>query len=261
MNSCWQALTIEFLKARRSRVPLFTALGLALAPLMSGFFMFILKDPEFARRAGILRSKAEMLSGTADWPSFFGMLAQAAALGGFFVFALITSWVFGREFVDRTAKDLLALPSPRQSIIGAKFTLVAVWIISLVIMIYILGLLVGWIVVLPQWSIDVALQGASTMAIVALLNCALVTPTALVASAGRGYLPPVGFAILMVVLAQIAAATGWGSFFPWAVPALYAGLGAEAGNLDAIHYGIVIVTSLAGLTATFAWWRFADQTT
>ena len=49
-------------------------------------------------------------------------------------------------------------------------------------------------------------------------------PVALLASAGRGYLPPLGWAILTVFLAQILAAIGWGAWFPWSVPALFSGL-------------------------------------
>jgi ABC-2 type transport system ATP-binding protein len=56
------------------------------------------------------------------------------------------------------------------------------------------------------------------------------------------------------------AAVGWGAFFPWSVPALYSGLaGTQIDQLSAASYMVVILTSLAGLAATLAWWRFADQ--
>ena len=35
------------------------------------------------------------------------------AAGGFILFVLIISWVFGREFADHTVKDLLAVPVHR----------------------------------------------------------------------------------------------------------------------------------------------------
>jgi ABC-2 type transport system permease protein len=50
MKGLRAALWAEALKARRSRMPLVTALGFCLAPLMGGFFMVVLKDPERARR-------------------------------------------------------------------------------------------------------------------------------------------------------------------------------------------------------------------
>jgi ABC-2 type transport system permease protein len=260
MNNFSASLWCEFLKVRRSRMPLFTALGFSLAPLMGGVFMIILKDPEFARNIGLLRTKAEILSATADWPTLFGMLGQATAVGGILLFSLITSWVFGREFVDDTAKDLLALPTARSSVIAAKFVIVAVWSVSLSIFIFVLGLIIGWMIVLPLWSISVLIHGAATIAGACLITLAVITPVAFVASAGRGYLPPMGFAILVLVLAQVLGAAGWGPLFPWAVAALYAGLGESGSSLESSSYMIVAATSLIGLIGTFAWWNRADHT-
>jgi ABC-2 type transport system permease protein len=93
------------------------------------------------------------------------------------------------------------------------------------------------------------------------LTIALVTPIAFFASAGRGYLPPMGAAIMAVVLAQVVAAAGWGEYFPWSIPALYSGMAGPAyANLGVVSYLIVLFMSLAGLMATLAWWEVADQT-
>jgi len=46
---------------------------------------------------------------------------------GLIGFAFVTGWVFGREYSDRTVKDLLALPTPRLSIVLSKFIVVAIW--------------------------------------------------------------------------------------------------------------------------------------
>ena len=75
---------------------------------------------------------------------------------------------------------------------------------------------------------------------------------------GRGYLLPIGGVLLVLVLGNVVAIAGWGTYFPWAVPALYAELTGR-GNLDAASYLLVIFAGLAGLSATYLWWRFADQ--
>ena len=67
MNTFTAALWSETLKARRSKVPLFAALGFCLAPFIGGLFMIILKDPEQARQMGLLGAKAQLAAGTADW--------------------------------------------------------------------------------------------------------------------------------------------------------------------------------------------------
>jgi ABC-2 type transport system permease protein len=123
-----------------------------------------------------------------------------------------------------------------------------------------MGLLVGAAVDIPGWSADLMWRAAGVLAGAAGLSLALMPMVALVASAGRGYLPPMGWAILTMALAQIIQLLGWGSWFPWAVPALFTMLGdPRAADLGPHSYLVVGVTCLVGLAATFAWWQRADQ--
>ncbi len=108
--------------------------------------LIILKDPEAARSMGLIGSKAQLVAGVADWPTFFNVLGQAVAVGGAIVFAIITAWVFGREFSDRTAKELLALPTPRESIVAAKFVVIAGWTLAFTVLVFLIGLGVGSLV-------------------------------------------------------------------------------------------------------------------
>jgi len=261
MNLFLSSLWAETLKMRRSKVPLFTAIGFSMAPLMGGLFMIILKDPEAARSMGLISTKAQLTVGVADWPTFFSILAQAVAVGGAILFAIITAWVFGREFSDRTAKELLALPTSREAIVTAKFVVITVWTLALCLFIFGLGLVIGNLVVIPGWSEELLRTAFMDILGSAALTIALLPFVALLASVGRGYLPPFGWTILTVVLAQIAAITGWGDWFPWSVPALFSGAAGPRAELLGMHsYIIVFITSLIGLAATFYWWRNADQT-
>ena len=239
-----------------SRVSLFTALGFALLPLASGFFMVVLKDPEMARRVGLISAKARIIAGSADWPTYLGMLTQAVAAGGIVLFGFIGSWVFGREYSDRTAKDLLALPTARSTIVLAKFVVVAIWSVALTALIFLIGLGVGAAVGLALASSSAMLQGGISIALAACLTIALVTPVAFFASAGHGYLAPIGFVFLVLLLAQVIAAAGWGEYFPWSIPILYA----QGDRLGWISFVIVVTTSIVGIAGTLAWWEFADQT-
>ena len=261
MTNFRQALWVELLKARRSRMPLLTALGFALAPLAGGFFMIVLKDPALARRMGMISAKAQIVAGSADWPTYLSLLAQATALGGFMLFSLIAAWVFGREYSDHTIKDLLALPTPRRSIVLAKFVVFALWALLLTLEVYLLGLLVGMLVGLPPASAAVMIEGSVTLAGTAALTILIASPVAFFAGVGRGYLAPMGAAILLLILAQVVAAAGWGEYFPWAIPALHAGMaGPELGQMGPVSYALVLTTALAGIAATLVWWEWADQT-
>jgi len=261
MNNLTQATWVELLKARRSRMPLLTALAFSLAPLAGGFFMIVMKDPDLARRLGLISAKAQILAGTADWPNYLGLLAQSTGIGGIILFGFISSWVFGREYSDHTIKDLLALPTPRYVIVLAKFILVMLWSAILTVVIYLIGLAVGAAVALPPAPAEIFWQGTLTIAITACLTIALAPPIAFFASAGGGYLPPLGAVVVAVILAQIIAATGWGEYFPWSVPALYAGMaGPDYARLGMVSYVLVFLSGLAGMGGTFVWWEWADQT-
>ena len=261
MNGFTSALWAEMLKMRRSKVPLFTALGFSMAPLAGGLFMIILKDPEAAKSMGLISAKAQLLVGVAEWPTFFNILAQAVAVGGAILFAIVTAWVFGREFSDRTAKELMALPTSRETIIGAKFIVTALWTFTLSLFIFGFGLVVGNLVVIPGWSTELLQTAFMDILGSAALTIMLLPFVALAASMGRGYLPAFGWTIFTVALAQIAVITGWGDWFPWAVPALFSGAaGPRAEQLELHSYVIILFASMVGLAATFYWWRNADQT-
>jgi ABC-2 type transport system permease protein len=261
MNNFLSALWVETLKTRRAKVPFFTALGFSIVPLIGGLFMIILKDPEAAKSMGLISAKAQLTVGTADWSAFFNLIAQAVAVGGAILFAIATAWSFGREFSDRTAKELLALPTAREAIIGAKFIVIAVWTFTLSLFVFGLGLVVGKLVVIPGWSTELMQTSFVTILGSAVLTIMLLPFVALAASMGRGYLPAFGWTIFTVATAQIAAVMGWGDWFPWSIPALFSGaVGPRAEQLGWHSYVIILLTSSIGLAATFYWWRNADQT-
>lgn len=260
MNAFLSAFWAEMLKARRSKVSLLTVAGFAIFPLVDGLFMFILKDPERARAMGLIGAKAQLTAGVADWPAFFQVLLLGTAVGGAILFAFITAWVFGREFSDHTAKELLALPTPREIIVGAKFVLTALWILALTLMIFVIGLGIGTAVDIPGWSLELEWASFRSLLLIALLSFMLTPFVAFFASAGRGYLAPLGWAILAMALAQIAIVIGWGDWFPWSVPGLLGSLsGPRAEPIEMHSYILVLLAFIAGVAATFVWWRRADQ--
>jgi ABC-2 type transport system permease protein len=256
VNSLLDMIWIELRKANRSRMPFWTALGSLFMPLGIAFLIFVARNPEISTKLGLVSAKANLLAYSAtDWSTYLGLSGQIIAAGGFVLFIIVTSWVFGREFVDGTLKDLLAVPVPRASILLAKFIVVAIWSAGLVIEIYLASLLMGALIKLPGGSINVILQSSDLVVITACLVIGVVTPFALFASVGRGYLLPVGLAVLTLMMTNLVAIIGWGEYFPWAVPGLYV----QGTALTPISFWIVALTGLAGMLATYLWWMHADQ--
>jgi len=226
-------------------------------PLGIAFLIFLARNPELSRQLGLISAKANLIAySTTDWPTYLGLSAQIIAAGGFLFSVLAISWVFGREFADGTLKDMLAVPVQRSSILLAKFTVVAIWSAALTLVIFVVGLVMGVIIQLPGGSPSVILQSSIAAAITACLVIAMIVPFALFASVGRGYLLPVAVAILALIMANLVVVAGWGEYFPWAIPMLYA---QGKSSLTPISYGIVFLTGLAGMVGTYLWWKFAAQ--
>ena len=257
MNNFSAMLWIELRKAIRSRMPFWTTLGSLFMPLGTAFLIFLAKNPELSRKLGLVSAKADLIAYSAtDWPSYLVLLAEIVSAGGFFFFILAISWVFGREFADGTLKDMLAVPVRRSSILLAKFSVVAAWSAGMALINLIFGLVIGAIIQLPGGSLSVILHGSTVVAITVCLIIAVVLPFALFASVGRGYLLPMALSVLTLITANLMMVVGRAEYFPWAVPIVYA---QGEGTLAPISYWIVIITSLAGMLATYLWWMYADQ--
>jgi ABC-2 type transport system permease protein len=261
----FQSLWVEFQKVRCSKTLWITALAFSLVTLICGLFMFVLQDPERARRFGLVGAKAQLFGGSADWPSLFNLTLLMVSVGGLIIFGFIFVWIFGREFSDKTVYDLLSLPSSRVTIVSAKLITAAYWSMSLVLMVFLLTLGIGALLQLPGWSAATAWNGLKLLLITGLLTVLLSVPFALVASIARGYLAAVGCLFLALILGQVISQLGYGQYYPWTIPMLYSGAaealtGKTAAPLGLVSYILIAIVSVLSLVITSVWWRYADQT-
>jgi ABC-2 type transport system permease protein len=265
MSEVVPSLWGELQKVQRSKTLWITALAFSLVTFISGLFMFILQDPERARRFGLVGAKAQIFAGSADWPSFFNLVLLMLSVGGLIIFGFIFVWAFGREFSDKTVYDMLSLPTSRVTIVIAKIITAAYWSVALVLLVFVLMLGIGAILQLPGWSVTTTLNGLKLLLVTGSLTVLLCIPFALVASVARGYLPAVGCIFLVLVLGQVISQLGYGQYFPWTIPMLYSGAaealtGKAAAPLGLISYVLVGLVSVISLVVMGAWWRYADQT-
>ncbi len=256
-----QALQAELVKVKHTNTLLWTFIAFALAPMMGGAFMMIIKDPEAIAQGGGLVAKAQAMKIEANWKSYIDLMTQAVGVGGVLAFGFVASWVFGREYSDGTAKDLLSLPTSRTKIINAKFVVYVIWCLALVISNLLIGFIIGTVLQLPATDTNILLPLLTDYFITTFLTILIGVPIAFFALLGKGYLAPLGFVALTLVLAQVVAAIGYGSYFPWSIPGLYSGAGGAYKNLlDNYSYSILVLTCIVGYLATVTYWKTADQT-
>lgn len=235
-----------------------TILVFAFIPLMSGFIIYISLHPEIGKKMGILATKAELFS-MSDWKGYLEILNQAFAAIGLIGFGFITTWVFGREYTDRTMKDLLALPVSRNKVVSAKYLVILIWCLILVLVFLLSGLLTGKIIEIPDWSIETFINFIKILFGVSFLSILLISPVSFLTNLSKGLMAPLGFIIITVILAQFSGVLGLAPYFPWSIPGVLTIHDVDSMSLNIYSFFILFLTSFAGFGATYAFWYMADH--
>ena len=101
-----RAVHAEWLKIHCTKITWITFAAFALAPVMGGLFMLILRNPQWAYNAPALKAKAGSLACRVEWKSCLSLLSQAVGVGGVLVFGFVGSWIFDTEYSDNTANTI-----------------------------------------------------------------------------------------------------------------------------------------------------------
>ncbi len=254
-------LRTECTKLRRTTVTWVTFAVYAGMVVVAGFFMWMMKNPGIAERLGLMGQKAKFAFGgeALDWPTFLTFVQEMGGLGSLIMSSVIVTFVFGREYAEGTAKNLLALSIPRGHFVLAKIGVSAAWLAALTLWLLPVTLLAGSMVGLPGFA--PAAVSAMMVRLAALAGMSLCCST-LVAWIGvetRGYFAPLGFAVGTLVLASVFGHTGWAPWVPWSIVGIYSG---AAGPAVRIGWGSVVVlvaTFAAGLSLTIRHEVHADN--
>lgn len=166
-------------------------------------------------------AKLGPLAGLDGWARLVGVVVQVTAAGGLGAFGVALSWMFGREFADGTVSALFALPVSRPTIALAKLTVYGVWAagvaVLLTVVVAVLGLAMGY------GATDAAGLGElARVPVLAALTALIAVPAAWASTIGRGLLPGIGAAVVIMVVAQVLAVSDVGTWLPIVAPALWA---------------------------------------
>lgn len=253
-----QVVLTEFAKLRRSVVPFATLAVILAAPWGVALFMWILRDPQRAADLGLLGTKANLAGLEATWPAFGGYLVMIAGAGGLVMLGFVVAYLFGREYADGTAKNLLALPVGRSQFAVGKLVVAAAWWLALLVALLAEGFAIGLAMGLPGFS-----GGIVTTTIGNALACAaaafLLAPvTALATVWSRSYLAALGITLGALAVGNLVAHTGWAAWFPWSVVILLSG-SAGGATLPWTSVLVLVLTFAVGMAGTSLQLRLADN--
>lgn len=231
-------LHCEIRKIIRSNVFWIMFLVLGFGPIMMGV-------------GNVLSSDA----GGVSWEQYLTGLLDTLAPLGLIGYTFVAAWVFGREFADRTIKDLLAKPVSRARIVLSKFLVILAWCLLLSVYMFAVGFAVGAIMGVQGGSASFISGLFFKFMITSLMYILVTAPTILLANVTKGYLAPLGLILIIVILSNVLASFGFAPYFPWTIPSVFQ----STGSLQLSSILILAYTGIVGIAGTFAWWRYAEQ--
>lgn len=252
----------ELLKLRRSKITWLTFLFYVFFALMAWFVLWIVKNPGAAQGLGLVGQKANFASSgfTADWQGLFGFFAEMNVAGGMIILSIIVIYVFGREYADGTAKNMLALPIRRFYFVSAKLLVAALWFAILTAFLLAESLLIGRLLGMGAPSPELFARESGSIFLAAVLVFSLQGAVAWVTVESGGYLAPFGYTITTLLVGNLMIRTGWAPWCPWSIVALLGGLmGPRQESTDLASCLILVATFVLGFALTLRHEALADN--
>ena len=234
-------IEMEFLKLKRSRIFLLSLMGAILPPLL--MFIAVTSFGE--------GNTFEML--------FSNVNMYMSAMFAIMIFAIIISYLFGREYNEHTLKTMLTIPVSREKFLASKYVMFLTWIMILTVVTSISTLIFGFIAGLEGFSLKLFMDSFAQLLYANMLLFLTFSPFVFVSLFITNMVPAmVGGAGLTLVNLMVYG-QNWAPYVPWVCPYLIAsGEIAEYSAGIGVSYAIILATFIIGLAISYLYFTRAD---
>lgn len=234
-------IEMEFLKLKRSKIFLLSLLGAILPPLL--MFIAVTSFDE--------GHTFEML--------FANVNMYMSAMFAVLIFAIIISYLFGREYNEHTLKTMLTIPVSRAKFLASKYVMFLVWIVILTVVTSLSTLAFGFAAGLEGFSVKMFVDSFAQLLYANVLLFLTFSPFVFISLFITNMVPAmVGGAALTLVNLMVYG-QNWAPFVPWVCPYLIAsGEIAEYSTSVSVSYGIVLATFIIGLVISYIYFTKTD---
>ena len=234
-------IEMEFLKLKRSRIFLLSLLGAVLPPLL----MFI--------------AVTSFDEGQTFEALFTNVNMYMSAMFAVLIFAIIISYLFGREYNEHTLKTMLTIPVSREKFLASKYIMFLVWIVILTVVTSISTLAFGFAAGLDGFSLKIFADGFVQLLYANVLLFLSFSPFVFVSLFITNMVPAmIGGAGLALVNLMVYG-QNWAPFVPWVCPYLIAsGEIAEYSTSITVSYGVILATFVIGLVISYIYFTKTD---
>lgn len=234
-------IRLEFLKLKRSKIFLLSLMGAILPPLLMFIAVFAFDE------------------GNTFEALFSNVNMYMSAMFAILIFAIIISYLFGREYNEHTIKTMLTIPISRGKFLMGKYAMFLVWIVILTVVTSLSTLVFGFIAGLDGFSIKLFVESFAQLLLANILLFLTFSPFVFFSLLITNMVPAmVGGAALTLVNIMIYGQE-WAPFVPWTCPYLIAsGEILEYGTSVSVSYGVIMMTFLAGIALSYIYFRKTD---
>ncbi|MBR0271592.1 MAG: ABC transporter permease [Methanobrevibacter sp.] len=234
-------IEMEFIKLKRSNIFLLSLVGAILPPLL----MFI--------------AVTAFDEGQSFEALFTNVNMYMSAMFAILLFAIIISYLFGREYNEHTLKSMLTIPISRGKFLVSKYIMFLVWIMILTVVTSISATVFGFIAGLDGFTVKLFMDSFAELLFANVLLFLTFSPFVFVSLFITNMVPAmVGGAGLSLVNLMIYGQS-WAPYVPWTCPYLIAsGEIAEYATSTSLSYGIILATFLIGLAISYIYFTKKD---
>lgn len=241
-----ELLYTELLKLKRSKMFLISIFGAAVAPLMVVVASYVHMKTS---QPTLSISFDELFNET----SLYTVLVVGVPLYG-----VVTAYLFNREYMEDTLKNLLTIPVSRTSFILSKLLLLFMWIMMLTFVAWGLTLILGLLGQFEGLSIPLIIRSFKQFTLGGGLLFILSTPIILVTIVLKNYVPSIIFTIAITLVNIMTANSEHRGLFPWAAAGDIANNTLLPTYPPQYSYLSVAVTSVIGFIVTVIYFKKTD---
>lgn len=234
-------IEMEFLKLKRSKIFLLSLMGAILPPLL----MFI--------------AVTSFGEGQTFEALFTNVNMYMSAMFAVLIFAIIISYLFGREYNEHTLKTMLTIPISRGKFLMSKYVMFLVWILILTVVTSISTLIFGFMAGLEGFTVKLFIDSFVQLLFANVLLFLTFSPFVFLSLFITNMVPAmVGGAALTLVNLMVYG-QNWAPFVPWVCPYLIAsGEIAEYSTSISVSYGIILATFIVGMVISYIYFTKKD---
>lgn len=234
-------IEMEFLKLKRSKIFLLSLLGAVLPPLL----MFI--------------AVTSFDEGQTFEALFTNVNMYMSAMFAVLIFAIIISYLFGREYNEHTLKTMLTIPVSRKKFLASKYIMFLVWIVILTVVTSISTLAFGFAAGLDGFSLKIFADGFAQLLYANVLLFLSFSPFVFISLFITNMVPAMISGAGLALVNLMVYGQNWAPFVPWVCPYLIAsGEIAEYSTSITVSYGVILATFVIGLVISYIYFTKTD---